>query len=393
MQCPAVKSRTQTLRNLHPLNSEQKKAQKKKWNASYHAKRTAAIDKVAQLEAKLESALEREATLLDKVEQLTIAKGKSDERAEDYRQRFMHADAGRKKMVTTVRMLRRKIAGVRNSTIEERRNFLYRYDEIVESNMNMSVSDAIQQSLDDLKLPFVLDTGYRFLRQREQIDSFELDVGLRKLCDPHHRELDDMILTDCEALIGKNSGGVIMKPLTRHDIECLVTKHVKILHDRDAITYAPDKWQDCAHWVSAFMTRYGLKSAKICGKRSENQPTDAELEARTEAIFMRALREGIPLDEIWNGDETAVWPKKLQRRSLIFKRRAKLPMSESAIDSATRYTVFISVSMTGRKRKPIVIACRDKRRSFEREYQREGVQGRVGFAATKTGWMCSEFFF
>lgn len=392
MERPKSTHLSRTSRNLKPLSAEKKKEQQKKWNATRQAKRTSSIETVKQLQAQLYSTLEREKGLIAQVETLTIAKHTADELAKTYEQRFRQAEAGREKMLRTVRLLRRKISGVRNSTIEERRNFLYRYDEIVESNLNMSVSDAIRQALDDLELPFIVDTGYRFLRQREQIESFKYDVGLRKLSDSNHRELDELILADCEALIGKDSGGVIRKPLTLHDLECLVAKHVKALHARDPITYAPDMWEDCSSWSRAFQKRYGLQSAKISGKRSENQPTDAELDQRTEQIFMRALREGIPLDEIWNGDETAVWPKKLQRRSLIFKRRAKLPMSESAIDSSTRYTVFLSVSMTGRKRKPVVIACRDKRRNYDQDYQREGVQGRVGFAATKSGWMCSEFF-
>ena len=77
----------------------------------------------------------------------------------------------------------------------------------------------------------------------------------------------------------------------------------------------PD-WQGCGSFIHWWTKRYGIVNKAICGSYESAAPND-ELETWKETLLLPTLARYLPND-IYNGDETALFYKLLPHRTYCF---------------------------------------------------------------------------
>ena len=132
-------------------------------------------------------------------------------------------------------------------------------------------------------------------------------------------------------------------------------------------------------WLQSFNKRWGIRARTICG---ESLGVDLKVVDDWKASINNKLSSFHSRD-IYNTDETALFWRGLPSRSLL----PKGSDSHGFKVSKDRITILFTVSMSGERRKPLVINNALKPRAF-----RHGPPSDVDWYANANAWMTRQIF-
>lgn len=141
-----------------------------------------------------------------------------------------------------------------------------------------------------------------------------------------------------------------------------------------------DQFECSVGWLSRFKKRHGISNATISGESLAVNLTNVESWIKNEWL---TLRSGFEDKDIFNADETALFYKLLPNKTL----KLKGEICSGGKLSKERITVYLCASMTGEKRKPLVIGKFKNPRCFKNQLFKN-----VIYRSNKTAWMTSVIF-
>ena len=146
----------------------------------------------------------------------------------------------------------------------------------------------------------------------------------------------------------------------------------------------PD-WEGYGSFIHRWTKRYGIVNKAICGSKESTAPQD-QLETWKETVLLPTLARYSPND-IYNGDETALFYKSLPHRTYCFD-------GDKPAGSAKRkdrLTLLIITNMDGSDhRKLSVIGKAKTPRCLQKKYKMQVKDMSVDWYASKNAWMTGE---
>lgn len=133
-------------------------------------------------------------------------------------------------------------------------------------------------------------------------------------------------------------------------------------------------------WISRFKTRHTLSFAKIVG---ESKSVDNDLVQRWLSNEWPELKARYQCKDIFNGDETGLFYKSMPNKTYKFKGER----CSGGKLSKDRLTIYLCASMTGEKRKPLIIGKFAKPRCFKGHDL-----ANFNYTNNKKAWMTSDIF-
>ena len=146
----------------------------------------------------------------------------------------------------------------------------------------------------------------------------------------------------------------------------------------------PD-WEGYGSFIHRWTKRYGIVNKAICGSKESAAPYD-ELETWKETVLLPTLARYSPND-IYNGDETALFYKSLPHRTYCFD-------GDKPAGSAKhkdRLTLLIITNMDGSDHRKLSVIDKSKTpRCLQKKYKMQVKDMSVDWYASKNAWMTGE---
>ena len=146
----------------------------------------------------------------------------------------------------------------------------------------------------------------------------------------------------------------------------------------------PD-WEGYGSFIHRWTKRYGIVNKAICGSKESAAPHD-ELETWKETVLVPTLARYSPND-IYNGDETALFYKLLPHRTYCFD-------GDKPAGSAKRkdrLTLLIITNMDGSDHRKLSVIGKSKTpRCLQKKYKMQVKDMSVDWYASKNAWMTGE---
>ena len=146
----------------------------------------------------------------------------------------------------------------------------------------------------------------------------------------------------------------------------------------------PD-WEGYGSFIHRWTKRYGIVNKAICGSKESAAPYD-ELETWKETVLVPTLSRYSPND-IYNGDETALFYKSLPHRTYCFD-------GDKPAGSAKRkdrLTLLIITNMDGSDHRKLSVIGKSKTpRCLQKKYKMQVKDMSVDWYASKNAWMTGE---
>ena len=146
----------------------------------------------------------------------------------------------------------------------------------------------------------------------------------------------------------------------------------------------PD-WEGYGSFIHRWTKRYGIVNKAICGSKESAAPHD-ELEIWKETVLLPTLSRYSPND-IYNGDETALFYKLLPHRTYCFD-------GDKPAGSAKRkdrLTLLIITNMDGSDHRKLSVIGKSKTpRCLQKKYKMQVKDMSVDWYASKNAWMTGE---
>ena len=143
----------------------------------------------------------------------------------------------------------------------------------------------------------------------------------------------------------------------------------------------PD-WEGYGSFIHRWTKRYGIVNKAICGSKESATPYD-ELETWKETVLVPTLSRYSPND-IYNGDETALFYKSLPHRTYCFD-------GDKPAGSAKRkdrLTLFIITNMDGSDNRKLSVIGKSKApHCLQKKYKMQVKDMSVDWYASKNAWM------
>ena len=148
----------------------------------------------------------------------------------------------------------------------------------------------------------------------------------------------------------------------------------------------PD-WQGYGSFIHRWTKRYGIVNKAICGSKESAAPND-ELETWKETVLLPTLAS-YALQDIYNGDETALFYKSLPYRTYCFD-------SDKPAGSAKRkdrLTLLLITNMDGSDYRKLSIIDKSKMpHCLKVKYKMQVKDMAVDWYASKKAWMTGEIY-
>ena len=146
----------------------------------------------------------------------------------------------------------------------------------------------------------------------------------------------------------------------------------------------PD-WQGYGSFIYRGTKRYGIVNKAICSSKESATPND-ELETWKETVLLPTLARYSPND-IYNGDETALFYKSLPCRTYCFD--GDKPAGSAKCKD--RLTLLIITNMDGSDHRKLSVIGKSKTpRCLQKKYKMQVKDMSVNWYASKNAWMTGE---
>ena len=160
---------------------------------------------------------------------------------------------------------------------------------------------------------------------------------------------------------------------------------VYLFHFSFAKEFGHPDWQGYGSFIHRWTKRYGIVNKAICGSKESAAPND-ELETWKETVLLPTLARYSPND-IYNGDETALFYKSLPHRTYCFG-------GDKPAGSAKRkdrLTLLIITNMDGSDHRKLSVIGKSKTpRCLQKKYKMQVKDMSVDWYASKNAWMTGE---
>ena len=142
--------------------------------------------------------------------------------------------------------------------------------------------------------------------------------------------------------------------------------------------FGPPDWEGYGSFIHRWTKRYGIVNKAICGSKESATPHD-ELETWKETVLVPTLARYSPND-IYNGDETALFYKSLPHRTYCFD-------GDKPAGSAKRkdrVTLLIITNMDGSDHRKLSVIGKSKTpRCLQKKYKMQERTCRIDWYASK----------
>lgn len=156
--------------------------------------------------------------------------------------------------------------------------------------------------------------------------------------------------------------------------------------DRFAERFNITNWSCNIGFFNRFIRRYAILSKKICGEGMDCPDTTTF----REEILLPLLAKYDP-EDIYNADETSLYPKLLPGRTYAFK--GEKVIGSKWLKSKDRLTLMLCCNMTGsHKLEPLIIGKTKKPQVLKRKYNMTTEDLPVSYYSSKNGWMTGYIF-
>ena len=146
----------------------------------------------------------------------------------------------------------------------------------------------------------------------------------------------------------------------------------------------PD-WEGYGSFIHQWTKRYGIVNKAICGSKESAAPHD-ELETWKETVLVPTLSRYSPND-IYNGDETALFYKLLPHRTYCFD--GDKPAGSAKCKD--RLTLLIITNMDGSDHRKLSVIGKSKTpHCLQKKYKMQVKDMSVDWYASKNAWMTGE---
>ena len=145
----------------------------------------------------------------------------------------------------------------------------------------------------------------------------------------------------------------------------------------------PD-WEGYGSFIHQWTKRYGIVNKAICGSKESATPYD-ELETWKETVLVPTLSRYSPND-IYNGDETALFFKSLPHRTYCFD--GDKPAGSAKCKD--RLTLLIITNMDGSDHRKLSVIGKSKTPRYLQKYKMQVKDMSVDWYASKNAWMTGE---
>ena len=146
----------------------------------------------------------------------------------------------------------------------------------------------------------------------------------------------------------------------------------------------PD-WEGYGSFIHRWTKRYGIVNKAICGSKESATPHD-ELETWKETVLVPTLSRYSPND-IYNGDETALFCKSLPHRTYCFDG----DKTAGSAKHKDRLTLLIITNMDGSDHRKLSVIGKSKTPCcLQKKYKMQVKDMSVDWYASKNAWMTGE---